>query len=232
MNPRHRPHLALLLAALVTIMCRRATGNTFEVPQAGGDTVSCVEYYDLTEFGGQTVNTCTFICPSGHVEQVDIWGDLPAEIDVLPYCDEADQDRPNPSTGGGERTATPTGTPTGPAPLDESHSSPLLTGQVTACNVKDGFINFKLVDADPGFNGSDVYLEINGTQVNCVVAGDERDILSCALPPGLTFPAQVHAAIGDASTDDFEYNGDDCVVPHEPKDPQSEPTPDDGTPGP
>ncbi len=48
-----------------------------------------------------------------------------------------------------------------------------------------------------------------------------------------TCTVQNYEPLGSTYTDDFVYNGDDCVVPEEPKDePKEVPTPDDGTPGP
>lgn len=131
----------------------------------------------------------------------------------------------------GKSTPTPTATPlptstttATPFAAPAAASAPLLTGEVSACSLKDGFINFTLVDDDASFKGSDVYLTINGAQVNCTLAGNNNSLLSCPLPVGVTFPAQIHAAIGDTSTDDFTYDGAGCITQTGPADGGTGPT--------
>lgn len=133
-------------------------------------------------------------------------------------CNASSAPTPTPT-----RTALPTATTTA-TPPPAAASAPLLTGQVSACSLKDGFINFGLIDKDSSYSGGDVYLTINGVQVTCTRAGNNNSLLSCPLPVGVTFPAQIHAAIGDASTDDFTYDGAGCVT-------QTGPTTGDGSTG-
>ena len=56
-------------------------------------------------------------------------------------------------------------------------------------------------------------IDHDGLQSLKGIAGSDRDLLSCPLPPGVIFPAQIQVAVGDASTDDFEYNGEGCTTP-------------------
>jgi hypothetical protein len=207
LKKRNAP-LALLFAALVTVMCRcDATPDiNREFEQTQGDPVYCRAQDYMFEYGDFSgwETKCSLKCPDGSVQFIMITGPkVPSIIKTEDYCGTASA-LPIPTA-----TVAPTATEPGPEPAT---SAPLLSGDVTACSMKDGFINFKLVDADPGFSGSDVYLTINGTQVSCTVAGDNKDVLSCALPPGVTFPAQIHAAVGDASTDDFVHNGEGCTT--------------------
>lgn len=111
-------------------------------------------------------------------------------------------------------TATPTSTPQPTAtstPVPTATPSALLTGDVTACSLNDGFINFKLVTISPLVNESDVNLTINGTQVSCSFAGSDNSLLSCPLPAGVAFPAQIQVAIGNTTTDNFNYDGSGCT---------------------
>ena len=119
-------------------------------------------------------------------------------------CGSASKATPTPTP-----TAVPTATATEIAPAPAA-SAPLLTGEVTACSVRDGFINFKLVKDAPAISGNDVLVMMNGTQVTCTVVGTKKDLLSCALPVGVTFPAKITVALGDAMTNQFTYDGAGC----------------------
>ncbi len=125
--------------------------------------------------------------------------------------------------------ATPTSTPTpvptstataAPAAAESNQgvAAPLVTGDVSACNVNDGFINFKLVEGVPPFNSNEVVVVMNGTQVNCTVPSNNTSVLSCGLPAGVTFPLQVSVARGDSVANQFSYNGDACLYVAPPKD--------------
>lgn len=119
--------------------------------------------------------------------------------------------------GCGASTPQATSTPTAsPAPTQTSMPTAtpaaLLNGEVSACNKKDGFINFKLATISPLVNESDIFLTINGTQVSCKFAGNDNSLLSCPLPAGVTFPAQIHVAQGSTTVNDFSYDGAGCVT--------------------
>jgi hypothetical protein len=210
MNLKKHPGLILVFTALVTVMCRcDATpdiNRAFDQTQGGPAYCIASDFFAEDGFVTGWDTTCTVKCLDGTTRLVSFRGaKVPDIIKTEDHCGTA---ATLPTT---TRTATAV-----PTATIEALSAPLLTGDVTACSLKDGFINFKLVDDDPGFNGSEVLLSINGTQVSCTVAGTNKDVLSCALPPGVTFPAQIHAAVGDASTDDFSYDGGGCATPSDP----------------
>jgi hypothetical protein len=112
-------------------------------------------------------------------------------------------------------TSTPTASPQPIAtftPMPTATPAALLSGEVSACSTKDGFINFKLATVSPLVNESDVILTINGTQVSCTFAGSDNSLLSCPLPAGLAFPAQIVVNIGTSPVNDFVYDGGGCVT--------------------
>jgi hypothetical protein len=112
-------------------------------------------------------------------------------------------------------TSTPTPAPAPTAtftPMPTPTPSALLSGEVSACSTKDGFINFKLATVSPLVNESDVILTINGAQVSCTFAGSDNSLLSCPLPAGVVFPAQIQVSIGTAPVNDFTYDGGGCVT--------------------
>jgi hypothetical protein len=112
-------------------------------------------------------------------------------------------------------TVVPTATATSTA-IPAPAAAPLLSGNVTACDRKAGFINFELAAISPLVSESDVVLTINGTQVPCLFAGSDNSLLSCPLPASVTFPAQIHVTVAGASTDDFSYDGSGCATPSQP----------------
>jgi hypothetical protein len=116
-----------------------------------------------------------------------------------------------------QATSTPTASPAPAAtatftPMPTATPAALLSGEVSACSTKDGFINFKLAVISPLVNESDVVLTINGAQVSCTFAGSDNSLLSCPLPAGVAFPAQIHVNIGTAPVNDFTYDGGGCVT--------------------
>src|SRR5690242_3644048 len=128
MNKNYRPHLALLAAALVTMMCGSVT-NIEPSDERGAATCTVQDFEPL----GSTY-TCSYTCANGRSgeQTINHQGLLPDVVGM--FCDLPDEDdNDNPTVPNPEPTATPTSTPPGPEPLDESHSSPLLTGDVSAC---------------------------------------------------------------------------------------------------
>lgn len=88
---------------------------------------------------------------------------------------------------------------------------PVLADSVTACDTGLGFINFPLADPQPDLSGRSVSVFINGTKVNCRLAGSQSQLLGCSLPPGTTFPVTVSASIDDVEVNNFPFNGAICT---------------------
>jgi len=204
MNPKKYPRLVLLLTAIVTVMCRCSLPNYTDitVKQTQGEPARCF-YEDYwwengALFGYET--TCNINCPNGKIKQVTFPGpSIPELIITEDYCTTPATAQPSPTA-----TSTPAATVTAPAA-----SAPLLTGDVTACSVKDGYLNFKMVDRS--VQGS-IHVEINGKTVTCSVVGTNGRVLSCALPAGVTFPIMIMAAEDLVATDSFSYDGQGCGV--------------------
>src|SRR5690349_1881983 len=141
MNKRYRPHLALLAAALATVMCI-SVGETYYVQDSQGGKAYCEQKSNSLYLTSYTY--CTFTCPSGYSTDLKFDGhSVPQVLDISEPCGVPPVPTSTPTSPEEasslveEASPTPTATSPGPAPL--------LTGIVTACNIKDGFINFKLV---------------------------------------------------------------------------------------
>lgn len=214
---KKRPYLVLVLTAILTVVCQCSMTNR-EVKLAGhACTFTGTFNTDNSDYDG------TFTCADPDGSNLICPGTgKPAPYKTIVTRNDGFQVIHEDhfwDALGCNSTATPTPTPlptatatATPFAAPAAASAPLLTGEVTACSLKDGFINFKLVEDDASFKGSDVYLTINDAPVQCTLAGNNNSLLSCPLPVGVTFPAQIHAAIGDSSTDDFTYDGGGCVA--------------------
>jgi hypothetical protein len=126
-------------------------------------------------------------------------------------------------------TLTPAAAPTATStPMPTPTPAALLSGEVSACSTKDGFINFKLAAISPLVNESDIVLTINGAQVPCSFAGSDNSLLSCPLPAGVAFPVQIHVTQGNTAVNDFSYDGGGCVAASGPSGGGPVPTPNPG----
>jgi hypothetical protein len=231
--PRNYAVLIVVCTALITVVCRY--GNPFRHSTMYGQTcffegtVNTVGMlkegrYDCTSPDGSMM-ICPYTGKPVKDSSLNAWEhDLTTQIDT-------DKNTFWTAYECYPLTATPTQTliPTR-YPTDTPTPTPppaLLTGEVTACSRKDGLLNLKLTS---GNRTGQIWIAINGKTTSCTVAGTNRDVLSCALPPGIIFPITISAADNFVPTDFFEYNGADCVaLPKGPDDSPAEDTPgDDG----
>jgi hypothetical protein len=231
--PRKYMVLILLFTAVITVVCRY--GSPFEHQTMYGQTcffegtvntegMLKEGRYDCTSPDGSMM-ICPYTGKPVKDSSLNAWEhDLKTQIDT-------DENTFWTAYECYPLTATPTQTlvPT-PYPTDTPTPTPppaLLTGEITACSRKDGFLNLKLANTN---RQAVIWIAINGKTATCTVAGTNRDVLSCALPPGITFPITISAADNFVPTDFFEYDGSDCTaaVPDRPNDSPDAPPSGDG----
>ena len=231
---KYHPHLAFLLTAFLVVGCsQQAPEDTLAMSYTDGSSVTCTAYGDRKDLNNQLIVSgynCPLACPDGSTVSFDMAHDgLPSgqkfskEELQAKYC-----------TAGAAATLivsitpapTPTETPSGPAPAP-AVAAPLLTGQVTTCDLYSRYINFRLAEGAPVVSGDEVVLTMGGTPLKCTVPPSNKTILSCLLPAGIDFPAQVSIAIGGSVADQFSYNGEECyyVEPTNTNAPTSQPAP-------
>jgi hypothetical protein len=211
--------LIFLFTALITVMCQcqmtnrdqkiaghdcKFTGSydtdtslhdgTFDCKNPDGSMLTC-------PYTGQPVTNSKISLhneSSGRMSDEQFWARL--------GCSPASASSSTPiPTATAQPTATSTLVPTA------TLVTALLSGDVSACDLTSGFINFRLATISPLVNESDIALTINGSQVSCSFAGSDNSLLSCPLPTGVTFPAQIDVKVANASTDNFSYDGASCV---------------------
>ena len=98
-------------------------------------------------------------------------------------------------------TATPAISPTG---------SPLFTGRVTMCDTGGNLISFRLVDSPPDLICATMTVEIAGQESSCSINPVNTSLLTCTLPPDLTFPANVLVRLDEVVVNDFTLDGIGC----------------------
>ena len=105
-----------------------------------------------------------------------------------------------------EATATKAVTPSPAA------GSPLLTGQVTMCDTGSNLISFRIVTPAPDLAGKTLTVVIADQESSsCTVNATNTSLLTCALPPSVTFPAQVVVSLDGAVVNDFIHEGIGCT---------------------
>jgi hypothetical protein len=101
-----------------------------------------------------------------------------------------------------EISATEEIPPTGPS---------LLTGRVTMCDTGGNLINFRLAELPPDLTGKTLTAQIAEQESTCYINPTNPSLMTCTLPPGVTFPAQVVVTMDGAVVIDFVYDGLECA---------------------
>lgn len=179
--------------------------------------------------GGEEAN-CTYMCPDGSVKQTNVSGSISPlyaasreELDAQ-LCGVAFEASPTealatiPPTGLPSATpaasptlsASPTVQPTSTAGIPLTASS-LLSGAVTMCDTGIDLISFRLVQPPPDLTGKTLTVQIAEQESICYVNHVNPSLLTCTIPPGVTFPTRVVASLDGAVTNDFTYDGLGCA---------------------
>lgn len=234
MNPRKRPQLLLILAALATLMCRCSldSGTPVKLSFSDGSSVQCRRYTDYivtwTDLSGSTSEyDCEIPCPDGSTVRVERLSPLQVgtegetqDAEVLQswqaqYCPA------DPSTGGATRippTSSPAPTMTAMAARTATPSAtatprPLLTGGVSACDLTQGFINFTLAQPPLDISGKLLNVRFNDTLARCSIPRVNPTVLTCNIPAGARPPVNISVTLDGVLVNSFGYNGANCTSP-------------------
>ena len=109
-------------------------------------------------------------------------------------------------------TESPTA-PVSPSPTAASVASPppLLQGDVTMCDVAADLINFRMAEPVPDLTGKALDVQIAGQQSSCDINPVNTSLLTCTIPPSVTFPARIVVRLDGAVVNDFTYSGLGCA---------------------
>lgn len=210
--------LYLAFFALLLTMCRTYTQAE---PLTSIDGLVCQPFNE--PFGGAKGFECTYVCPDGQTI-----GPRDFDIDPSFSATKGDLDRllcgivPPTSTRAATLVAsspTSADTPTVEASATIALTAteavsptglPLFTGQVTMCDIGGNLISFRIVELPPDLTGKTVTVEIAGQENSCEVNPTNPSLMTCNLPPELTFPATVIVRLDDVVVNELTLNGIGC----------------------
>ncbi|MDQ3007426.1 MAG: hypothetical protein M3R47_18825 [Chloroflexota bacterium] len=117
-----------------------------------------------------------------------------------------------PSSPTPAETATLQASATAAITISPTSGSPLLTGQVTMCDTGSNLISFRIVTPALDLAGKTVTIVIADQESSsCTVNATNTSLLTCTIPPSVTFPAQVVVSLDGAVVNDFIHEGIGCT---------------------
>jgi hypothetical protein len=217
--------LAAISILLITTKCTfYDQGGVITSPNG----LSCQTQTDYGIFNQQQSARCYYQCPDGTSKQPEIPGEFSVsaplysaskeELDAQ-FCDELLRPTPTrPSATMSPTSAiaeidppTETASPSSTAEISAAEQPPLLAGDVTMCDVAISLINFRMVEPVPDLAGKDLEVRIAGQRTTCAVNPVNTSVLTCTIPPSVTFPAPVVVRLDNAVVNDFTFNGLGCA---------------------
>ena len=220
MKEKRLSRLILVFTALLVTVCRCSfdRGSPAPIVFEDGSTMRCTKYIDYLPNWSALWNNdsnfdCDLPCPDGSTVPVKELsspellkaftenGKVPAPVlqDLQKqYCTAASL---------AKATITPTLAPTKTPTL--TALPPILTGEVTACNVPGRYINLRLAQPVFDFSSAIVTININGVSSECVETGNPT-VMSCTLPQPITFPINIGILINGKPASNFTFDGSYC----------------------
>jgi len=196
--------------------------------------LSCQNRTDYGPFQGQQSAKCYYQCPDGTVRQPELeegftvssplYSASKNEVDAQ-FCPGVAQptatqplptdlatDLPTELSTEESVTEVPaTEVPATATIIVVPNLPPLLRGDVTMCDVAVSLINFRMIEPVPDLTEKDLKVEIANLPSTCFVNPVNTSLLTCSIPPGVTFPARVFVSLDGATVNDFIYNGLGCA---------------------
>jgi hypothetical protein len=203
--------------------------------------LSCQNRTDYGLVQGQRAAECYYKCPDGTVRQPEIEGEFSVSSPLYeaPQDELNDQfcqgammtstprptsvsptDRPTevvtdePIDG----TAAPVGpteqplpSPTATSLITIPNQPPLLRGDVTMCDVAVSLISFRMLEPVPDLTAATLDVQIADQPSSCETNPTNPSLLTCTIPPGVSFPARVVVRLDGAMANDFIYDGLGCA---------------------
>lgn len=197
--------LLFVFAAMLMLVCRCQSGiptlgntsNSYTL--ADGSPLACSLYNEWVDINTWTeVYACYYTCPDGKKVEIDYYPkasfpyhsveslDFQTQINAQ-YCGV------NP-----------------PVTRPPISISPLLTGDVTDCNLNSNYINFRLAQSSQDITGKKLGVTMNGNPSSCSINPSNPTILTCDLSAQTLFPITVEVKLDEALVNNFLYDGSDC----------------------
>jgi hypothetical protein len=107
--------------------------------------------------------------------------------------------------------ASRTGEITAAAESTSSAQGSLLSGRVTMCDTGGNLISFRLTQPPPDLTGKSLTAQIGGQGSACYINATNPSLMTCTLPLGMVFPAQVTVSVDGTVASEFTYDGRGCA---------------------
>ena len=167
--------------------------------------------------------TCSYACPNGTVKESDIPGKFSASSPLYSaskadldsqFCGVAPQPTPTEplATPSPTQTSSPTAQASATAVNSPTALPPLLTGQVSMCDLGTNLINLRIVEPAPDLTDKTLTVQISELESICAVNPTNPSLLTCTIPAGITFPTRVVVSLDGAVVNDFTYSGLGCTI--------------------
>lgn len=201
-----------LLLVFFTLLLSMCSSSTQVEPFKPIDGLSC---------RGSTANevVCSYTCPNGETVDFDTDPSFSAtkgDLDRL-YCGVVPPTFTPiatlvASSSTPAETATLEATATAAITISPTAGSPLFTGQVTMCDTGANLISFRIVTPAPDLTGKTVTVVIADQESSsCTVNPTNTSLMTCTIPPAVTFPTQVVVSLDGAVVNDFVHEGIGCT---------------------
>lgn len=218
-----------LFAAFSALLLTMCTFYDQEGAVVAPNELSCQNRTDYESFEGQPSAECYYLCPDGTGRQLEIEEKFSAssplyqaskeELDaefcpgvIAPTLTQTPIiETPVPITDSLTEEATEPALPPPTSELIIVSEQPLLRGDVTMCDVEDHLINFRMIEPAPDLVLEDLDVQIGDQPTTCSVNPNNTSILTCTLPPNITFPARVLVRLEGVVVNDFIYDGVGCA---------------------
>ena len=222
--------LFLLFSACLLTMCTNSPAEP--VTYANG--LSCVSVSE------EEVN-CSYTCSDGTVREVNVSGtdfsldssskdELDAELCSIvvptatamaslltafpvssasskPVATITSRVSPTPgSTLSAQVSPTAGGVVTLPAPVA------LLSGTVSMCDLGGKLINFRMTQPVQDIAGRNLKVQLDERESTCYLNPTNRSLLTCTIPIGVSFPANIVVRLEERVVNEFVYSGFGCAV--------------------
>ena len=189
--------------------------------------LSCQNLTNYESIQGQPAADCYYPCPDGTGRQMEIDGEFSAASPLYSASKEDLNERfcedPSlPVLTQPPPTDLPAPTEAAPVPATERilptstaelvlADEPLLRGDVTMCDIAINLINFRMNAPVPDLVVEGLEVEIGEQPTTCSVNPTNTSLLTCTIPPGVSFPARVLVQVDGTVANDFIYNGLGCA---------------------
>lgn len=231
-GPMHRK--IMLVAALSAFSVLLLTMCTF-YDQSGAvvspNGLSCQNRTDYIFFERRQSAACYYQCPDQTIRRPEISEkfspssplysaskeDLDAQfcgLALQPTATVSPTEQFSPSPTRGITATVPPTERASPSPTQGTSlavQTPLLTGDVTMCDLAVNLINFRMIEPVPDLNAKALAVQIADRETTCYVNATNPSLLTCTIPGFVTFPARVVVRLDNVVVNDFTFNGLGCA---------------------